>query len=105
MSNFNSKYKTKINFNIILQSDKEELKIIEKVSNYLLKIFLDYYSEENKNTNEKLNNKNNELGQNKEQNKEDRDSELENNRGNEDESNDEDNDIIKFEFFPKKRKG
>ena len=44
-------------FNIILQSDEEDLLIIEKVSNYLLEIFLDYYAEEDKNI---KNNKNKE---------------------------------------------
>lgn len=56
ISNFNSKYKTKLDFNIILQSEEEDLLIIEKVSNYLLEIFLDYYAEEDKNIKDNINN-------------------------------------------------
>ena len=39
IKNFNPKYNTKLDFNIILQSDEEDLKIVDKVGNYLIEFF------------------------------------------------------------------
>lgn len=38
-NNFNNKYKKKLDFNLILQSEKEKSEIINKVGDYLLDLF------------------------------------------------------------------
>ena len=40
MIKYTKKYKTKLNFNLILQSDEEQTKIIYKIADFLLDIFL-----------------------------------------------------------------
>ena len=91
-------------FNIILQSDEEDLLIIEKVSNYLLEIFLDYYAEEDKNIKNNKNNEDKVEKHNKNKNNEEEDSNLEIYFRGEDNSNDEDSDTLYFEeFFPRKK--
>ena len=39
---YNNKYKTKININIILQSDENEKNIINKICNYILEFYFDF---------------------------------------------------------------
>ena len=46
MIKYKKKYKTKFNFNLILQSDEEQTKIIYKIADYLLDIFFDINIEE-----------------------------------------------------------
>ena len=55
ISNFNKKYKTKINFINIIQGDEEDKKKIFKICDYLLDIFLDIYPEENEDKHENKN--------------------------------------------------
>ena len=115
IKNFNSKYNTKLDFNIILQSDEEDLKIIDKVGNYLLEIFLDYYNDDS----QSLKNKN--LGNNEinddnidENNNNDDDKknyyknteikEYEDDLKLEDDSNEDDNNPLNLEIFYEKNK-
>ena len=49
IKNYNDKYHTKINTNLIIQSDENNMKIINKICIYLLDIFFDIYYEEDNN--------------------------------------------------------
>ena len=41
ISNYNNKYKEKLDFKLILQSDLENLEIINKIAGYLLDLYFD----------------------------------------------------------------
>jgi len=57
--NYNNKYKSKINIHLIIQGEKDELKIINKISNYLVEMFFNIEVEEK--DNDLLNNNINEI--------------------------------------------
>ena len=114
IKNFNSKYNTKLDFNIILQSDEEDLKIIDNVGNYLLEFFLDYYKDDN----QTLKNKNtgsNEINNDNIDENIDNEDDIKNYEDNEikeydddlkhgDDSNEDNNDSLNFEIFYEKKK-
>ena len=60
LNNYNKKYSSKINIHNIIQSEKDELKIINKISNYLVEMFFNLDIEENyiNNRGEEINNEN-----------------------------------------------
>ena len=60
LNNYNKKYSSKINIHNIIQSEKDELKIINKISNYLVELFFNLDIEENyiNNSGEEINNEN-----------------------------------------------
>ena len=67
MTNNNNKYKAPIEFNIIIQDDEENTKLINKICNCLLVLYLDItiFENNNNNQNEDEENENNELFENK----------------------------------------
>ena len=52
MTNYHNKYKALIEFNNIIQGDEENIKLINKICNYLLDLYLDITIIENNNNNQ-----------------------------------------------------